>query len=62
MRCENEFCIYEEGGWCTLHCVELDGQGQCKECVYVDIPKTLLQQCKKRQLDAVRSQEKTGNL
>lgn len=42
MKCENNFCIYENNGLCILDNVELDFQGQCKECIYVDIEKEKL--------------------
>ncbi len=37
MKCENNFCIYENNGVCLLNHIELDIQGQCKECIYVNV-------------------------
>ncbi len=48
MRCENYLCIYEQQGICELVEVELDVQGKCKDCVYIDIEQPLLTQLKKR--------------
>ncbi len=46
MKCENYFCIYENKGICILDIIELDIQGQCKECIYVSIEENELQYLK----------------
>lgn len=46
MKCENYLCIYENRGLCLLDSVELDIQGQCKECIYVNISEKGLQYLK----------------
>ena len=46
MKCENCFCIYEENGSCTLQDIELDIQGLCKECIYINIENRELQNLK----------------
>ncbi len=46
MNCENEFCIYQQQGRCTLKNIELDIMGQCKECIYVEINQEFLQKLK----------------
>lgn len=48
MRCENLFCIYEREGECLLDVIDLDMQGGCNECVYVDIDKDYLEKIKKQ--------------
>ena len=42
MNCENEFCVYQDSGICTLESIELDIMGQCKECIYVELDKEFL--------------------
>ncbi|MBQ2285884.1 MAG: hypothetical protein U0K18_03170 [Acutalibacteraceae bacterium] len=51
MKCENLFCIYQSGDYCTLDCTELDIQGQCKECIYPDIDNTVLSEIKAKHLE-----------
>lgn len=46
MKCENCFCIYEENGNCTLQNIELDIQGLCKDCIYINIENRDLQKLK----------------
>lgn len=50
VKCENGFCVYEYEGSCLLDHIELDSQGQCKECVYIHIEKEDLQKAKKQLL------------
>ncbi len=47
MRCENELCIYEKDGLCSLKEVELDIVGLCKNCIYIELSKDYLD-CKKK--------------
>ncbi len=42
MRCANEFCIYQMFDSCMLDTVELDVNGQCRECIQVELPKNML--------------------
>ena len=42
MICENIFCIYWKDEKCLLKEICLDIQGNCKNCIYVDIDETLL--------------------
>ncbi len=37
MRCENVFCIYWVNNNCGLDEISLDIQGNCQDCIYVDI-------------------------
>lgn len=43
MHCENIFCIYWSEQLCSLDEITLDIQGNCKECIYVEINESLLQ-------------------
>lgn len=42
MKCDNELCIYEKDGLCSLREIELDIVGLCKDCIYVDIDEEYL--------------------
>lgn len=46
MECENELCLYEQKGKCTLEKIALDIIGQCTSCIYVEIPKKDLEKYK----------------
>ena len=46
MKCENEFCIYQEKGNCILDEISLDIIGQCTDCIYVNIPNKQLEKLK----------------
>lgn len=47
MKCENELCIYESNGLCSLKEVELDIIGLCKDCIYIELNKDDLDSKKK---------------
>ncbi|MBQ1991314.1 MAG: hypothetical protein II233_00865 [Clostridia bacterium] len=47
MRCENIFCIYCLRKECTLNEISLDIQGNCENCIYVDIDENILEEQKK---------------
>ncbi len=49
MDCDNVFCIYCEKGKCVLEKISLDIQGNCQDCVYVEIENSLLEFLKKEQ-------------
>lgn len=51
MKCENCFCIYENYGLCLLESVELDIQGQCKECIYISVENEHLKHLKSKKLN-----------
>lgn len=50
LSCENEFCIYQKQGTCILESVQLDIQGNCLNCIYVDVKKDTLNNLKERLL------------
>lgn len=53
MKCENGFCVYEKDGVCLLDRIELDTQGQCKECIYVPIDPDVLAAAKTAALQSL---------
>lgn len=37
MKCENKFCIYFSDNECILDEAELDIQGSCTKCIYINL-------------------------
>ena len=50
MVCENFLCIYEENRKCILETIELDINGQCAMCEYIDIDTETLKLLKQEAL------------
>ncbi len=50
MKCENNFCIYQNKGNCIFEKVSIDSLGMCAECIYPDIDEEVLTQAKLRLL------------
>lgn len=48
--CENEFCIYQKQGMCILEKVQLDIQGNCVDCIYINVEKDMLNTLKENLL------------
>lgn len=46
-NCENKFCIYWEDHSCILDSISLDVQGNCQNCIYVDLDETMLSDARK---------------
>lgn len=46
--CENLFCIYWEENKCILSNISLDVQGNCQDCIYVDLQKMTLAEARKQ--------------
>lgn len=46
MKCENNFCIYQDKGRCILNKVSIDSLGMCTECTYPNIDEKILNQAK----------------
>ncbi len=46
MVCENNLCIYQQNNTCLLDYIELDTQGQCRECIYPSFDEQALEQIK----------------
>lgn len=43
MECENSFCVYWLKENCILEKITLDIQGNCQDCVYINIDENTLQ-------------------
>lgn len=50
LSCENEFCIYQKQGKCILEKVQLDIQGNCTDCTYINIEEDSLNNFKNNTL------------
>ena len=48
--CENEFCIYQRQGNCMLESVQLDIQGNCVDCIYINVEEDTLNNLKEKLL------------
>lgn len=60
MQCENIFCIYSKNGNCILNINNLDLQGCCKDCIYVNISEDLLSEEKSKMLDSYNGKINTN--
>ncbi len=60
MRCENIFCIYwSKENICILDETELDINGTCTNCIYVDLDEYMLLHIRQRQLKNMDKDELT---
>ena len=50
MKCENIFCVYQKNDECILDEIELDILGQCRECIYIDLPDDIINEQKTKKL------------
>ena len=50
LLCDNEFCIYQKEGKCSLEGIQLDIQGNCENCIYVNVEQEVLNSLKKEAL------------
>ncbi len=51
LLCENEFCIYQRHGKCILDCIQLDTQGNCTDCIYINVTEDALNSLKEKLLN-----------
>lgn len=51
MECENIYCVFCKNNKCLLNKISIDISGLCKDCIYVDIAKEVLEQAKKELLE-----------
>ena len=58
LSCHNEFCIYQKQGNCILNSVSLDIQGNCLDCVYVNVEEESLNDLKEKQLKKLEQEIK----
>lgn len=50
LLCQNEFCIYQNSGECILENIQLDIQGNCADCIYINIEENVLNELKEKHL------------
>lgn len=48
LSCENKFCIYQKLGKVILKSVQLDVQGNCLDCIYINIDEDFLNDLKEK--------------
>ena len=48
MKCKNYFCIYWKEDNCVLREISLDIQGNCEDCIYININKEMLDKERER--------------
>lgn len=58
MNCENEFCIYQCDGYCTLNHISIDHSGRCADCIYPNIDRKQLVQLKRKLLKKYKNTDK----
>ena len=54
MNCEDNLCIYQENGVCTLDKIAINNLGMCTECTHPNIDPLILAQEKKQLLQKYR--------
>ena len=57
MLCKNVFCIYWEEDNCILGETSLDIQGNCENCIYVEIEDSRLEVMRKTLLKKIENYE-----
>ena len=50
MLCENELCVYEENGACTLDSIGIDFLGMCDQCIIPNFDQNTLKSAKQKTL------------
>ena len=50
LSCENVFCIYQKQGKCILESVQIDIQGNCTDCIYINVEEEALNNLKEKLL------------
>ena len=56
MKSENIFCVYQKNNECILEEIELDILGQCRECIYINLPNDIIEQQKHKILLSFNSE------
>ena len=60
MKCENYLCVYQKENECILKEINLDVQGQCMECIYVNLDEYVLDSAKKAALQEFNFYKETS--
>ena len=61
MKCEFDYCIYNNKSTCILNEIQVDSLGMCKACEIVTIPEKTLQKYKKTRLKEIAEIWKNEN-
>jgi len=57
MKCENNLCVYQWKGECTIEKTTIDSLGMCAQCIYPNIDEDILKQAKSKTLDQYRKED-----
>ena len=57
MRCDNNFCIFQEQGKCILSKISVDELGMCSECTYPEIDEKILTEAKLKLLNGYQNDD-----
>ena len=55
MKCELDYCIYNQKFFCILDSVSINGLGMCDDCIIVSLDEKFLESEKERQLCEIES-------
>ena len=58
LKCENEYCIYNNDGECLFERVTINQIGMCDDCIMITLDKNFLAKEKGRQLSEIESRHK----
>lgn len=53
MKCDFDYCIYNEDFICILDEIRIDSLGMCESCEIVTVPKESLEKLKKKRLKKI---------
>ncbi len=51
MNCENVFCIYWSSNKCSLDDIYLNIQGNCQNCIYINLDEKIIESERNKLLD-----------
>lgn len=54
MKCENYYCVYWFEDTCILNEISLDIQGNCRECILVDVEESVLKKARDKYIDKLK--------
>jgi hypothetical protein len=56
MKCEFEYCIYNNERHCVLDEIEVDSLGMCRSCEIVAVPDEILRELKEKRLRQIANE------
>ena len=58
MKCDFDYCIYNQAYECSINEISINELGMCEECIIVSFSKDVLEKEKLRQLQEISKQGK----